>query len=323
MSEENIQHFVSANRSFTSDIEICTNHGKSFLVNRLMLVEYSPFFSTLLNGTFKKYQSLEGRKMTRIHLNMSQADLFPVLARVMYGEGEIHEKNVVSMITTASFLGIVSVVNECESFLIHGLNFENAVEFYRFGSDNSFMNLKSTALNYILENFSLVTKGKRPYIQDLPELYLIKILSHDGIQCNEEEVWMFILTWSRTNKTKPSLSLLSTIRFGLMEPKYFRTKVAPHPFILNTGIVEEYEELNTTLDFVSKTPNFANPRGFSRQIEKEEEMILEDSSSSGFTPGSTSDEDEDGELDDTSLLLQDNIVMDLDLDLMESDEDWE
>ena len=52
-------------------------------------------------------------------------------------------------------------------------------------------------------------------------------------------------------------------------------------------------------------------------------MILEDSSSSGFTPGSTSDEDEDGELDDTSLLLQDNIVMDLDLDLMESDEDWE
>ena len=145
MSEENIQHFLSANRSFTSDIEICTNNGKSFLVNRLMLVEYSPFFSTILNGTFKKDQSLEGRKMTRIHLNMSQADLYPVLARV---------------------------------------------------------------------------------------------------QCNEEDVWMFILTWSRTNKTKPSLSLLSTIRFGLMEPKYFRTVVAPHPFILNTGIVEELWGIN-------------------------------------------------------------------------------
>ena len=223
MSEENIQHFVSANRSFTSDIEICTNNGKSFLVNRLMLVEYSPFFSTILNGTFKKDQSLEGRKMTRIHLNMSQADLYPVLARV---------------------------------------------------------------------------------------------------QCNEEDVWMFILTWSRTNKTKPSLSLLSTIRFGLMEPKYFRTKVAPHPFILNTGIVEEYEELNTTLDFVSKTPNFANPRGFSRQIEKEEEMILEDSSSSGFTPGSTSEEDKDGEWDDLFLLLQDNPVMDWDLDSIEIDWYW-
>ena len=104
-----------------------------------------------------------------------------------------------------------------------------------------------------------------------------------------------------------------------MEPKYFRTKVAPHPFILNTGIVEEYEELITTLDIVSKTPNFANPRGFSRQIEKEEEMILEDSSSSGFTPGSTWEEEEDGEWDDLFLLLQDNPVMDWDLDSIEID----
>ena len=87
---------------------------------------------------------------------MSLADLYPVLARIMYGEGEINKKNVVRMITTASFLGIVSVVNECESFLIHGLNFKNAVEFYRFGSDYSFIKLKSTALNYILENCRLV-----------------------------------------------------------------------------------------------------------------------------------------------------------------------
>ena len=85
--------------------------------------------------------------------------------------------------------------------------------------------------------------------------------------------------------------------------------------------MEEYEELNTTFGIVTNTPNFAKPREFSRQIEEEEEMNLEDSSSTGLTPGSTSEDEEDEEWDVLPLLLQDNNV--IDLDLIESDEDWE
>ena len=111
MSEDRLFEFMSTTRSSqdSSDILICTNDNQSFRVNRLMLVYSLPFFDVLLNGPFKKEKN--------IHINMTKDELYPVLARVMYGEGEINDKNVEAMIKVADFLGISTIVEECESFL--------------------------------------------------------------------------------------------------------------------------------------------------------------------------------------------------------------
>ena len=153
-----------------------------------MLIKSSPFFDVLLSGPFKKEKT--------INLDFSKADVYPALSLVMHGEGDITEKNVEQMIKTTDFLGFRSVVKVCEEFLIQSLDCENGVEFYRFGSDYSFVNLKCAALNCIRENFNSLAQGADPYILEVPEQYLSKILAQDGLKCKEEDVWKFILNWS-------------------------------------------------------------------------------------------------------------------------------
>ena len=69
---------------------------------------------------------------------MTKDELYPVLAREMYGEGEINDKNVKDMIKVADFLGISTIVEECELFLEKILNPENVVELYMFALDYFF-----------------------------------------------------------------------------------------------------------------------------------------------------------------------------------------
>ena len=140
MSEDRLIEFMFMTRSSqdSSDILINTNDNQSFLATRLMLVYSSPFFDVLLNGPFKKEKKLERQQTSRIYLNMTKDELYPVLAREMYGEGEINDKNVKDMIKVADFLGISTIVEECELFLEKILNPENVVELYMFALDYFF-----------------------------------------------------------------------------------------------------------------------------------------------------------------------------------------
>ena len=268
MSEDRLLEFMSSTRSSqdTSDILIYTNDNQSFLATRLMLVYSSPFFDVLLNGPFKKEKKLERQQTSTIYLNMTKDELYPVLARAMYGEGEINDKNVKDMIKVADFLGISTIVEECELFLEKSLNTENVVELYMFALDYFFINLKASALNFILNNFSLVKESSKSGILNLPEAELIEILSDHGLRCSEEDVWKFILSWNRANNTEPSLALLLTARFGRMDIQFFRREVALHPFIEKTGlmdIIDGYEELVANLENCTttvRTPSFAMPR---------------------------------------------------------------
>ena len=182
MSEDRLIEFISTTRSSqeTSDILIYTNDNQSFMATRLMLVYSSPFFDVLLNGPFKKEKKLKCQQTSTIYLNMTKDELYPVLALAMYGEGEINDKNVEDMIKVADFLGISTIVEECESFLEKTLNPENVVELYKFALDYFFINLKTSALNFILNNFSLVKESSKSGILNLPEADLIEVLSnHD------------------------------------------------------------------------------------------------------------------------------------------------
>ena len=68
-----------------------------------------------------------------------------------------------------------TVTQHRSEILIGTLDCENAMEFYRFGSDYSFVNLKCAALNCIRENFNSLAQGADPYILEVPEQYLSKI----------------------------------------------------------------------------------------------------------------------------------------------------
>ena len=121
------------------------------MATRLMLVYSSPFFDVLLNGPFKKENT--------IHLNMTRA---------------------------------------------------------KTGYSSSFVMLICNVSSFLKES-------SKSGILNLPEGFLIEILSNHGLKCTEEDVWKLILTWNRANNKEPSLALLSTVRFGRMDIQFFRS----------------------------------------------------------------------------------------------------
>ena len=189
----------------------------------MKLVQCSPFFNVLLDGPFKKVEKSENHYTSSIYLDMTKDELYPVLSLAIYGEGEINDMNGIGMIEVADYLGISSIVSQVETFYMNNLHSENVLDLFKFGRYYFFINLKTSALNYILNNFRLIKESESSGIHNLSEAELIEILSNHGLQCAEEDVWSIILDWSSANNTKPSLTLLKTVRFGRMDIQFFRS----------------------------------------------------------------------------------------------------
>ena len=238
----------------------------------MKLVQCSPFFNVLLDGPFKKVEKSENHYTSSIYLDMTKDELYPVLSLAIYGEGEINDMNGIGMIEVADYLGISSIVSQVETFYMNNLHAENVLDLFKFGRYYFFINLKTSALNYILNNFRLIKESESSGIHNLSEAELIEILSNHGLQCAEEDVWSIILDWSSANNTKPSLTLLKTVRFGRMDIQFFRREVALHPFIENTGlneIINDFADLVTNLrncENSVRTPSFAMPRDSQQYI---------------------------------------------------------
>ena len=54
------------------------------------------------------------------------------------------------------------------------------------------------------------------------------ILSSDELSCGEQEVWEGFLKWIG-DKQEMNINMVETVRFGLLKPDFYLSKVKPHP----------------------------------------------------------------------------------------------
>ncbi|KAM9445375.1 kelch-like protein 10 [Clarias gariepinus] len=141
---------------------------------------------------------------------------------------KITEKNVHELLTTADFLVMDRLVNECSMFLKGQLCPKNCIGIWRFACFNFCMQLQQQALQYILYNFENVVSVVEDFL-DLTVEELCDIIEKNELNVkNEKVVFEAIMLWiehAPLERKKHIGLLLHRVRLGLLTHDYIMHNV--------------------------------------------------------------------------------------------------
>lgn len=119
------------------------------------------------------------------------------------------------------------MVDACASFLSKSLHLDSCIGILSLAESHVLTALKTTALDYIASQFSLVVQQQD--FLELPAESLETVLQRDDLDVNcEEYVFEALMRWVRAQQDQryPFLARwLSHVRLPLLEPAYFVEKV--------------------------------------------------------------------------------------------------
>jgi len=136
------------------------------------------------------------------------------------------------VLSCATELGLDIIVEMCMSYL-EQVDVENAVLHYSIAENNALKELKEVVLDFLLSNFSEVSKTK--HFVYMPFERLLAILKDDEL-CVEEEIDVFhaVVDWvdfNRQSRSQYAYQLLQCVRFTLMSAEVISNNVEPVDWI--------------------------------------------------------------------------------------------
>lgn len=186
---------------------------------------------------------------------------------------EITKDNVHLLLMTADYLSILGILEICCDFLQAQLNPTNCISIMQFAKNHFCVSLEKVAEVYLLRNFTEVSVQSEELLQLKLEDFKF-IVSHDDLNVKSEEtVWEAILRWidyDPENRKKHIVTLMQTIRLGLLETTFFLEHVKDHPYVTTAEesrplIIETLRflydlEMITHQNGEVPTPEIARPR---------------------------------------------------------------
>ncbi|ABD97762.1 kelch-like protein [Taterapox virus] len=128
-------------------------------------------------------------------------------------------KDVESMIWHAKQLGVESLLNECQIYLLRVLRIYNCLEIYRITNINALSYIYNDVRNFILDNILLIYKD--PDFIYLPKYIIIDLLSDDHLNVfNEDNVVKIIYTYISSDIYKDISDILPVIRWNYLSPEW-------------------------------------------------------------------------------------------------------
>ncbi|AKJ93816.1 kelch-like protein [Raccoonpox virus] len=128
-------------------------------------------------------------------------------------------KDAESMIHHSRQLGIESLINECQIYLLRVLSIHNCLEIYRITNINSLSYIYNDVRNFILDNILLIYTD--PDFTYLPKYIIIDLLSDDNLNVfNEDNVVKIIYTYISTDIYKDISDILPVIRWNHLSPEW-------------------------------------------------------------------------------------------------------
>lgn len=182
--------------AYPTVINLVTNDGKEFKVDRNILSQASPFFEKLLNSDMK--ESREGT----IHMELIHGSLMKDVLQFIY-DGRVRmtsRENAQEMFEAADFLCLRKLKNIAWRFLQQTLSFSNCLSTYYLAEKYQCEELQSNASEFIHQNFSMVANTEE--FLNLPVQEVERWISSDDIVTLEEkEVFEIVLRWINGDKT--------------------------------------------------------------------------------------------------------------------------
>lgn len=181
--------------------------------------------------------------------------------------------NVEELLVTADYFRIEGIAEVCCEFLRSQLNPKNCISIMQFARKYFCNKLANEAEIYLLRHFPEVAVESQEILNISLDDFKC-ITNHDELNVKSEEtVWEAVLRWidfDPENRKQHIVTLMQTIRLGLLETQYFLEKVKDHPYVAKSEesrplIIETLKflydlEMITHRDGEVPTPLIARPR---------------------------------------------------------------
>ncbi|KAK0052955.1 kelch-like protein 8 [Biomphalaria pfeifferi] len=203
------------------DVEI-TIGNKHFHCHRLVLACVSQYFRAMFNS-----RMAEATEKSITIKDIDEEAMEKLIQFAYTSHIRLNTDNVQSILYAASILQIEAVANACSRFMQSHLHPSNCIEVRSFAEAHNRVELIKTTDNYIRDNFIPVSQTDE--FLSMPIDILAALVSSPDLNVdNEEQVFVAVLTWIKhdlEHRCHHLSSLLSKIKFPLMEPAFLLEKV--------------------------------------------------------------------------------------------------
>lgn len=214
------------------DITICVD-GKTFSAHRTVLAASSPYFKALFASTLNG-SSAENKPVVLTDIDSECME--NLLNYIYTGEIELTNDNIKAVISAANYLLVSSLKERCTVFLQKMLTPKNCLGIESTANQFDCALLKSTATNFIRENFITVASTSEFLAMEVERLREL-VASDDTKVDREEQVFEAIMKWVKHDldeRKQHFKELVSFVRFPLISPYYLMDHVESEELVRST-----------------------------------------------------------------------------------------
>ena len=230
------EHYTHAmnqiNKMYTerrlADVTLVCSNKETIQAHRVVLSSASDYFYAMFNNDL-----LESRK-THIEINDVEPHALSSLIDYIYsGHIELNEANIYAILSAANMLQLPKIVKLGCNYLLKYLNISNCVSTYRFADKYLFNELKEISKQYILDNFTSLTRTYDFNELSFQEIELV--LSNEDLNItNEEFAFEALIKWINFDlETRLGFlsKLLAFIKLPLLSPLYLTQQIESNKLI--------------------------------------------------------------------------------------------
>ncbi|XP_066925487.1 kelch-like protein 18 [Clytia hemisphaerica] len=215
------------------DVTMCVG-GKTFSAHRTVLAAASPYFKALFASTLTNSSDSDCKPVVLTDID---SDCMGNLLNYIYtGDIELTQENIKDVISAANYMLITSLKERCTKFLRKILTPKNCLCIENTASQYNCDLLKSTATNFIRENFTTIAETNEFLEMDAERLS--DLVSSDDTKIDrEEQIYEAIMRWVKRepdSRREHFKELVSYVRFPLISPYYLMDHVEQDEIVRST-----------------------------------------------------------------------------------------
>lgn len=204
-------------RNFLCDVQIISADRRRFKAHRVVLATCCDYFYDI----FIEKQEHSTNVHAFIEMDGISGKIFDILLEAMYtGRVKIEAGNVDDLLASAASVGMYSVIEACEDFLLEHSSKDNCLQLVSTAYKYNLSRLTEMALEIAAKNFQTVSK--RQLFRNLPVEHLLSMLKRNDLDVESEiDVFHRVRAWieeNKVNRLQYAAELMATIRLPLMNP---------------------------------------------------------------------------------------------------------
>ncbi|XP_053405284.1 kelch-like protein diablo [Mercenaria mercenaria] len=226
-------------QNFLCDVELYSNDRRRFRAHKLVLSTCCDYFYDI----FIESQNSASTEYSMIELDYISGSVLEILLEAMYtGRLKVEAGNVDDILSSAIAIGMYSVIDACEEFLLEHASKDNCLQLLGTASKYNLNRLTDVALEIAAQNFQTVSKQKTIF-RNLPVEHLVSILKRNDLDIdNELQAFHRVRSWIEENKScrlQHAAELLATIRLPLLNPAEVIDKVECYEYLMEVAACQK------------------------------------------------------------------------------------